>query len=364
MPILTETTNPQIKNINSQAVNDTTQKANNLVSRRKIIPVRSNDSIFISGKNKIILLDDNILFGDCKIGLLLLLDKNGKEMATVGRLGSGAGQYHSIEGFNVDNYHKQIIVYSNETMSLLKFDFEGKFINKRKLPFYGWDFAVLDSSHLVFFLNQNTNRKSGMYNLLVTDHEGQIEQKLFPIESLPHMVFTYTGFIRQGQSSILFSEPFSDSIYVIKDGTYTPEYTIDFGNKKFPAALKNNSQTLLENNLNYDWVENGVYESNSFLVVKYNEDRKNNYLIYNKKNGKVILSRSIKDDFMDILIQSIAGVQGDTFYSIIDPILFRVALQKHAAMQQSVESFDPELLSLITTNPYGNPIIYSFDFKF
>jgi 6-bladed beta-propeller len=346
--------------------NDSSQKMDlgQVMTGLSYIPISSNDTILVTQQNKIVHFGNKFYLADFKLAFLYLIDSNGRIIHKFGKIGLGKGDFPSIEGFNIDNYKKELLLYSLEKQSLIRYSLEGKYLGENKFPFFAYDFAIIDSIRLAFFMNQNKNEKSGTFNLLVTNREGKIIEHLFDWSHfLPYMMFSYTGSIRQGDSSTLLVQSFSDSIYKIARDTIYLNYRISFGNKTFPQTIK--EKNLLGNVLNYSYLGKPIVESRKYLVCSYFEDRKIRTLFYNKFSKKTLTSDKINKNLFYSIFRTPLGEENDTFYSLIDIGNIHSMASQNIQIEKDLRQFDPKLYEVYKkTNSYSNPVIASFKFIF
>lgn len=274
------------------------------------------------------------------------------------------GTYPSLEDFQVDKFNKQILVFSNEKKSLLRYSLDGKYIDENKLPFYGWLFVVLDSTHLAFFLNQNTDEITGEYNLMITDRRGNIIQKLFAV-NLPRMAFDYTGFLQQCDSGALFSEPFSDTISEIKANRIKKLYSVSFGDKAFLQKPKKNDARPINDFLDFSFLLSSIFSSEHYTVFFFNEDRRRKIAVLNKTTGQLIKVTETDFDLYYGLIGNIIGVSDDKFFSVLDITFIQSKIKERPDLLNRLELLDMNLANIVKdTVPFRNPVIMTFKFKF
>jgi hypothetical protein len=335
-----------------------------VITGLSICSLWDGDSVFLTGRNKLQVHGKKLVLGDKKLAQLFILNDSGKVTAKVGDIGMSQGTFPSLEDFQIDRYNNEILVFSNEKKSLLHYTLDGKYIGENKLPFYGWQFVVLDSSHLAFFLNQNTDNVTGEYNLFITDRKGDIVQRLFSV-NLPRKGFDYTGFLEQYDSGALFSEPFSDSIYEIGASQIKRAYLISFGDK---ALLQKPNKTVsgpIDDFLEFSFLLSPVFSSGQYTVFYFNEARRRKFVVLNKKTGKLIKFTQNDLDVFYGLMGNIIGVSGDKFYSLLDVNYMQSKIKQNPGLLTRIEQIDEKLgVFLKKTGPFRSPTILSFKFNF
>jgi hypothetical protein len=336
-----------------------------VLSSLKMVTLKPKDSLYLTGANRVVKVGDKFLLCDYTLGLLLLFDSSGNEIAKIGDIGSGAGQYPAIKEFTVDRDKNEIIVYSNQRRKLVRFTMDGSFIEEQTLSFFGDDLAILDSAKLLFFLNQNTNEVSGENNLLLTDNKGNVLQKAFPITLLPHMGFAYTGFISQTDDAVLFAEAFSDSVYEISGNQCRLKYAVSFGDKTFPHALKGDSLYLSNMDRSYNYVQSEVFETGNYLYVRYEEDKRLRHLVFNKATSKVIKPHLVENGLGEFLFYLTVGGNDGEFCSLFNYDMLKAVNRRQPKLLDELKQYNSDLHDqIINLSPNSNPVLFFFNFNF
>jgi hypothetical protein len=362
--VLSESKHEHIKKI------DITNLITDSVFHRYIKPINAismhgNDSIYVTNFKKILRYKEKFVFGDLKLSSLMILDSTGHEIAKVGGIGTQENQYLSLEDFNIDQFRDEIKIFSNESHAIFTYSLKGDFIRKDQLNFYAYRFSILDSSHLVFFLNQNTSKKSGDYNMLITGNGGNVIQRLFPITRLPHLVIGYSGFLQKNDQSILYGEPFSDSIYEINAGNYAIKYVVPLGNKIFKPSKKMSDEAIQHGATKHNWLLGPVYESDEYFFLFYKDGQLVHPIATNKATGKSMDGRTFKNKIIQNLLFNVCGQNEGVFYSVVDFDIIYPLLKENPGEVAQIEKFDTRLFSKLNGEfPMKEPVIFAFKFIF
>lgn len=105
----------------------------------------------------------------------------------------------------------------------------------------------------------------------------------FPI--LQHICFPVTF-----NCTLHIKEMYSDTIFSFNDkGIHTPKYILELGNLNIPQDIRNWDFERFRNSIGRDFFfVNEIYETDKYLVFKYNHDNKRiNLMIFNKQTGEI-----------------------------------------------------------------------------
>ncbi len=85
-------------------------------------------------------------------------------------------------------------------------------------------------------------------------------------------------------------EIYSDTIYFFNDkGTHIPKFILELGILSIPQDIRNWEFEKFRNSIGKDFfLVNGLFETDIYLILKYNHaNKRNNLMVYNKKSGKI-----------------------------------------------------------------------------
>lgn len=331
-----------------------------IVELTEFMKISARDSVFISGNNILTPTHNGYIFADKKLSWAVTLDNNGRIIKEIGKMGMQKGAFPSIEALRIDSTSNEILIYSNEKQSLLRYSPNGDYLKEVKLPFYGYSFGVLDKDRLVFYLNQNTNDLSQQYNALITDREGNIIQRLFPIKLLPHEVYSYSGFLQQSPGGLLLGESFADTVYRIDHNNVYPGYAVKFSNGSIPDTAKTSTLKLIKAFEKASFIES-LNETDNYVIIRYMEKDRQKLALYNKKTGQAISSTQLQQKHLERLLYNVIGTDQEHFYATLSIEGFDFFYRNKPNMLDSLKAFSEKLYTTCLSNTQiDNPIIVKF----
>ena len=356
------------------------------------IPLETSDSSLIGKAPQFFITKTKILVSSHKCPLLVFDRETGKFLNHVGHKGDDPKGY-SDDGwgnvsFWVDHNH-ETIYFPKDFDTLVKYDINGKYIGKVKLPksiqtdlsgcyFYIQNDTIL--CHNKYICNENTPLLFA-FGATTGDLYWKINQQkpLLPsyseIESDEYLygfIPKYGGNMRKfhfgndrsyiysptastiwhSNNALYFKESFIDTIYLVKDGFLVADKAISLGTNTWPYDLRydNNASSdklavsyLLESKqFIYMYLVNDLYGKNSkpFLVI-YDKVKQTTHI---NTNDRLI---NDVDNTLPIVIQ---GVTTDhQFYGTLLPADI-------IAFKQSQQYKLPEQLSSINSEE-DNPVV-------
>lgn len=111
---------------------DATVKFSSLFRSAKFILLEDSEDALFAKINKIEVSDSYIFVLERERGLYLF-DKNGKFIRTIGRKGGGPGEFISLSDFSINENKKEISLLDRRTQTVIKYTFEGKYLDSFRL---------------------------------------------------------------------------------------------------------------------------------------------------------------------------------------------------------------------------------------
>lgn len=336
-----------------------------LIDLIKIDKVIALDSLpfglILSEISKVIFHQNHYYILDKKFSNLLIFDSKGKFISKVGRLGMGPGEYQNINDFDI--VKNRVIVYSNDSMSLLDYDLMGKYIRKRKVPFFASHFTILDNDFLAFYINFNPSEE--VYNLFITDADLNIVEKRFPYYKKQYMGIEFSGFTKKSSTLNLFSVGLSDSVYHIEnDKSLSLKYVFDFEKFKLLEEDRINHQKFMMNGINYSFLEDGFIENNDVLMYNFQHKSKLHTGIYFKETKLNYLYSKKSKDFHENIISIPVGSIEKSIISYVNPEYFLHFLEIDSKGFNKLKLTDEKLYQVLKEiNEKSPPVLFVFSFK-
>ena len=341
----------------------------NHLMNRSLIPLETDSNFFIGHCNKIRAYDSKLFVLDRKLSSVNVFDLKGKHLFTVGKIGSGPGEFLRLDDMELDTINHSILLWSNDDMSIFKYKIgDGEFIGRSKMPFFGTRFGLLNDKYL-FYVDYNIQKGDDPKNLLVTDTDGNIEYSFFPFqEEKAIMSISYSGFLQRNAQGYLYAHALSDTIYQIsKDFNFYPKYHFNLGSNSWPAHFNIfDHQEYVQKGLEYSVLFTPVMEGSGYLFFNFAENKKIKKGFLNTNSGKIYTSDSFIEQDIDFnLFNTPIGMLNDsTFISAIYPDRVFAMKNKYDNFDELLKGSDPFLFdALKSLKEEDNPILMIYSMK-
>ncbi|MDR0566470.1 MAG: 6-bladed beta-propeller [Prevotellaceae bacterium] len=259
------------------------------------IQLETNDNSLIKMTGKIVFDSQRIfiydLFGQGN-NKLLVFDRNGKFLNTIGNFGNGPGEYAELRDFCIDSANRQIFLLC-ESGIVRCYDYAGRFKEKytAESDLKTYKIECLDE-HFYFI-----GGEKDFFNLVITDSKFKITQKFFPNKDFGENMVILVHPLNVVRSHIQYRRDMDNYIYLIKDHKDAiKQYAIDFGENTIDfSELKNLSQDALREKIKTTRGDIYSFIQNSGHAVFYYSDKKEVAIgIYDKKS-RITKNYSIKN---------------------------------------------------------------------
>jgi len=262
-----------------------------------------NESL-IGTIDKVIVYDERIYILDLITHSLFVFDMEGHYLHKITRIGQGPGEYTQLDFFDIDRENKHIVLTDLMSYWVMRYDLEGNFLFKQKIPFWCEDVSVLPNNGIVLYANfrNNSYTLEQEYNLLFLDSNMQLKQAYFPYHSQKlgriKLSTTSQGHFYVFEDKMHFSFPSGSTVYQISGDSLISIYQFDFGKDIVPVDNPINSSLFIERSSHqgaYNGFKGPVMENDRLLFftmwttintpVFYN-------VYYSKESGNQLVSTS------------------------------------------------------------------------
>ena len=298
---------------------------NDIYSDYSFIKLETNDSVLLSGVEKIEIFNDRIYVFDSR-GLTALhcFDMHGRYLFGVGHKGQGPGEYGFTSDFSIDKENKKIWM-GDDSRKILSYDLDGHFLKEYKVDFSIRNIAPIPNSKELFLIRfgyyKDKDYSSGIYSLKRND----VTEYLSIVTAFEPQIGGQST--SSFQDELLFGFGFNDTVYRVNaQSGYIPKYILDFGKNKFPEIeLKKEMRTFFSEFLKipspyeYAGLVTIVIETDDYLLFTYNYHGKHVKAIYSKDKNKVFnISKVLSDDKEQKVITILSYTDSNNVYSILD----------------------------------------------
>lgn len=266
----------------------------------RFVKLELTDESIIGYIQKLIVYKEHIYILDTQTSSLFIFDIDGRFLSKIQSIGQGPGEYTQLDFFDIDYAREQILLTDLMGYQVLKYDLEGQFIERMKIPLWIEGLAPVFQKGYVVYANFRNNKRvmSPEYNLIYLDSLMKIERAYFPYDSYSvgknsfNIPTPQSGVFYTYKENIVFFTLHNYFIYRInRDGLF-PSYEIRFTNKV------NNYNSLIEDALSdAKSFENGQFYSITSVqetdqLLSFTFTRPSSPLLYQTyffKNSKRIL---------------------------------------------------------------------------
>lgn len=279
-------------------------------------------------------LDDLYFLADYEITRgISIVNENLKQATNIHNFGEGPGEYLTFLDFTINKSKKTVDLLSLN--KLIRYNFEGKFIEEIKLPGIISKIQHIEGDNYLLYkpkaLHENF-KGPDTTSILWTWNSFSNELTRIPsaieMENIP--LFNEINNLNFQNNQILFSTNFLDTIYVYSDKIELLEKR-HFNSKRpnFPYSdIKNSSELVKKLNdpevqKTYYYQLTNLLENEKHFITAIILDGKFTNLIYDKKNNKSILFSETEND-VDGGYKWITPVllEDNKLVSIIEPSYF------------------------------------------
>lgn len=230
---------------------------------------------------------------------LLVFDLDGNFIRQIGQSGKGPGEYIQINDFAIDETTRTIYIYSGRTHDVLKYSFDGNFIEKV------FDYSLADNMDFIKgkLLFSGYGITSGYMfpgisqYAIVGDDGAILEKKSLPIYNIKNYIkkqLNYPGNNRNTiyGNSILLSGPGEDTIYSVSDDLkIRAKYVLNCGKKRLKDEDRYPSARNYYDRSNNIYAFGSPFETKNHIWQRVVYEYAPYILLYNKMTGETFTQR-------------------------------------------------------------------------
>ncbi|MEA1877266.1 MAG: 6-bladed beta-propeller [Bacteroidota bacterium] len=274
-----------------------------LMKSVRLIPLETNNDCLMSHIFQLEFHNDMIFIIDfpTKNGVLVF-DKEGRFLRSIGREGKGPGEYTDMASFSILTGANRIYLNDRGARKTSEYDLDGNFIRDIQTPVKPADLRFVSENK--YFVHYPKDYYLRLIDMKVSE----------PMLFIPH-VNGYNGYGKaiytQSDQSYLYSPSYHDSIYSLEEDSIVLQYAFEFGPYQWSGEdqvaeyARTKGMSYPANKL----TPAGPYFDfgNLFYFLLFIEDKDNRYTIdpflWMKEDEKLI---RLGDDSDDILFCSSA----------------------------------------------------------
>lgn len=275
------------------------------------VKLATEDSCLIGNIDKIYYVNDHVIIGsDNKV--LLFFNKDGSFDHKISRQGNGPGEYARISDFDINKQDNTITILDTGKKQLLKYDWDGNFIDRLSLNSWAIGLQLMNDSVSVLYsgnqISTDNDYKLALYNM----YSQSIFNRFYPISSKKSKylhVYNANNFSKY-KDEVLFCELYNDTIYSVFSSGCRPRYYLDFGDEKVPSSFYEEEFGNIMEFQNKFFKHDFSYGINSlanlpsgFIASCYIQKQKH-FVYYDKALKKAVTFKNMTDktNFGDFII--------------------------------------------------------------
>lgn len=248
----------------------------------------------------------------------ILFDMNGRFIRKINRKGRGHGEYITIQGFDIDEANRQIVV-NGGNRDMLRYTLDGVFVSQAETGFSFFDFALMPNGDFLFFTPFSHMEPNGLWQ---TDADFNFKRQLVKLED--YEVNVYTGgraLVHVNDSVIGFMGVENDNVfYHIYSDTIIPVYHVT------SQAFEESEQTKTGENHNVPTAYKSHYfESDGLMMFTHHFSENDSYhsvrTFYDNKSGQVTYLYNVnykKVDWEDCMIPFFTNNYKNNFFYVLN----------------------------------------------
>lgn len=247
-----------------------------------MIPLETNDSCLLGNiqriiyqNNKYYILDDN--------HTITIFDTTGNFNRALNKQGRAPGEYKSIRDFVVigDN----IWIYDEVNQSISCFDSNFNKTDELKVQTTFNNIANVENT--IYCAGKWLGYESKNFQILQynTENKKTAQFMEYPAQNQKYIAFGKKDQLAPSLNNCLFIQPYCDTIFELVNGTIVPKYQYNFSERfidkrfvEFEEALKAQQNKMIMG------IE-GIYQTQSSIIIFYVDQQDGRFAIYNKKSG-------------------------------------------------------------------------------
>ncbi|MFO8233984.1 MAG: 6-bladed beta-propeller [Bacteroidales bacterium] len=250
----------------------------------RIVVLEETDASLVSHIIKVECYNNDFYISDNRHGIVLRFDENGKFLNKIGSLGNGPGEIGRLSSFKIDEKHICLLDY----MKVVKYKLDGTFIEEFDKRFFTIDFDFRDSEYM--FYNMNV---PAFDQFIKIDSSHSVIESFSPLRKSPRVEgVTGRDYLFYYKDDYYFTYPYSDTIYRLTDTISTAFLSYGFGYSKFTdfPGLLNRTADINLSDISYSFRD---FMTDNYLISSLVINGQERLLIYNRESGNNILIDSI-----------------------------------------------------------------------
>lgn len=282
----------------------------------KTIILETNEKCLIKRIREVDIYKDKIYLLDDLFNRMYVFDMEGHFLSQIGDVGTGPGEYLQLSDFSIDRKENMIYLWDEAANAILKFELGGmQFVSSVKIGEVGTTSFCMQYFDGKFYLNNVIlDNPSGKYQIKEMDAStGEKIEDYIPTWDYClgwnlSLRLSHSFFYSRNSDTPLYIGLFSNTVFGLSKDGFIPTYVMesrDFATREdVERILEEYSKTDGLINLSSIWGKERIYqisrlvEMKDYLYFQYMKGVERNYALYDKRNGMLVSSPCMIDDYL------------------------------------------------------------------
>ncbi len=248
------------------------------------IRLETNDNSLLKYIDRICVDEDMYFFFDGSLSKIVIFDKEGNYVNQISKIGQGPGEYAQLSDFFVDTKEKQIVLLCDRPEKIMYFNYEGEFIKEN---YFNTLYMQIASDNEYIYVDNPFHPELENSQVIVLNKKGNIVSYQLPLLPDPGINLMAPGNCFTKNSTIHYVRRFDNSIYEIKDGVVSQQYSIDFKQHNLPENIFDGIETP-------DQLHELAREKR-YIYCLFNISDGEKYMLINTNIGIYIIDKEISE---------------------------------------------------------------------
>jgi hypothetical protein len=262
-----------------------------LVKEKKYILLDDSEDFLFQTVSGFKMKNDRIYILDFRQKKLIVFNRDGKGIGTVGSAGQGPEEYLRIHDFEI-NDAGDIYLIDGTSDKLFVYDNNRKFVSAQKLPFEADIISCLQNNKLMFELSSWNEGRNKNEMIVVTDAGLETEESYMQYDEYIDNSFRISKdiFVDEGEN-ILYNRSNDNFVYQFsKTGKPVKAYWFDFGKKNVPDEYKKDVEGNMGKYENYCCLRDFIFVNDKYALGMLWENTRTKSFVIDRKNRKLYVN--------------------------------------------------------------------------
>lgn len=336
-----------------EAVADTT-----LFSKCQEIHLEMKQGYVVQKIDKVLRTEDRLFLCDFLNKQILIFGLDGKAIGKIDRQGHGPGEYIKSFDATYDAYSKKIMVLV-DPKAVMHFDIDGNYLKTEDADDY-YSNVSADKSYVYLYNPTYANAIEPDYTITA------ISKKTNQRHGILSFGKEYAPFCKMSNKMsnmkdfTLFTRKLDDNIYCLQNGKLVKQYSLDFGEMKFPSNKIDKQYGCMDIYM--------LCSKNKWVYTIYDVVSTKEKLIFSTNLlgvGVFDTKNKSTNYYKYLLVTHYGALMYKLMYTIVEGVTPGICIVEYPQDLAAIRKSKEKLLNKTTiteedTNPNGNPTLLLF----